>query len=197
MCLSGQAWGFFRNLVEEISDSRLTYMSILVEIQDCCRIGQLIKFEASGNPRVNRNTNTRKLYISRGIESFLASNKPLVEQTRADFSDFVSGELVKVALHLDHKHCLIARLEPPADEVWEIRIYDTEPQLRFYGRFAECDTFVALTGPMEKSSIFRRKWNYSRIKRACTAEWRRLFRSPALCKGEDIDAYLSSNAYLE
>jgi hypothetical protein len=123
----------------------------------------------------------------------LDGDRPLVQETRADFSDFVSGELVTIALYLDHVDCFLARLEPPKDAIWEIRIYDTEPQLRFYSRFAECDTFVALMGPTQKSWIFRRKLNHDKIKQACAAEWNRLFRTPALSKGDDINAYLSSN----
>jgi len=170
-------------------------MSISDEIEEHCRIGSLIRFEASGNPRAHEldETTFRKLYITRGIHSFLASDRHFVEDTRADFSDFAYGEMIKVALHLDHILCFLARLEPPQDEIWELRIYDTEPQLRFFGRFAERDTFVALMGPTEKSRFFRPKIDHNKIKRACIAEWNRLFNSPALSKGDDIDAYLSGN----
>lgn len=173
-------------------------MSILDEIKEHCRIGGLIKFEPLGNPRADKipEAARRRLYISRGIQSFLDRDEPLVAETRADFSDFVLGELVRVALHFNHIDCFMARLERPEDEIWEMRIYDTEPQLRFYGRFAECNVFVALTGPMRKSRLFRRPWDYRRLKQACRAEWDRLFRSAALSKGEDINAYLSSNVDL-
>jgi hypothetical protein len=169
-------------------------MSILDEIEEHCRRGSLVKFAAGGNPRHQiSKLPPRQLYISRGIQRFLESDRHLVEETRADFSDFVQGELVRVALHLDHADCFLARLERPVDEIWEIRIYDTEPQLRFYGRFAACDVFVALLGPTEKSWIFPRRLNHDRIKLTCAAEWRRLFRTLALSEGDNIYAYLSGN----
>ncbi len=169
-------------------------MSIIDEIEGHCQRGSLIMFEAVGNPRQQiSGLKQRKLYVSPGIQGFLDSDRRLVEATRGDFSEFVSGELIRVALHLDHFECLMARLEPSVAEIWEIRIYDIEPQLRFYGRFAECDCFVALMGPREKSWFSRKKLDHNRIKKACTAEWNRLFKSAALSKGEDINAYLSSN----
>ncbi|MGA9721241.1 MAG: hypothetical protein WBQ86_02205 [Candidatus Binatus sp.] len=173
-------------------------MSILDEINAQCQIGSLIKFEATGDPREHRipESARRKLFISRGIQRFLQSDRHLVEETRADFSDFVMGELIQVALHVDHKDCWLARLERPEEEIWEIRIYDTTPQLRFYGRFAGQDTFVALMGPQEKSRVWRRTLNYDNIKKACAAEWNRLLKNPALSKGDDINAYLSSNVDL-
>jgi hypothetical protein len=106
------------------------------------------------------------------------------------------GEMIRVALHLDHVDCFLSRLEPPADEIWEIRIYDVEPQLRFHGRFAEQDTFLALTGPLSKLRIFRSRLNHEKIKRACADEWRRLFKHPPLSAGDEINAYLSSNVDL-
>ena len=113
-------------------------MSILDEIEEHCHRGSLIRFEATGDPRAHRvpESERRKLFISRGIQSFLDSEKHLVEETRAHFGDFVMGKLIQLALHLDHKDCWLARLERAHEEIWVIRIYDTEPQLRFYGRFA-------------------------------------------------------------
>jgi len=170
-------------------------MSIIDEIDQDCRAGSLIRFEPTGDPREHQvaESGRRRLFISRGIQSFVESDKYLVQETRADFSDFVMGELIQVALHTDHKDCWLARLERAEEEVWEIRIYDTTPQLRFYGRFAQQDVFVALMGPQEKSRFWHRKLNYENIKKACTAEWNRLFKHQPLSKGDDIDAYLSSN----
>jgi hypothetical protein len=148
----------------------------------------LIRFESVGNPRAHRVPTfaQRRLHISREIQNFLDSDRSLVEEIRADFSDFAMGEWIRVALHLDHVDCFLARLEPSAEEIWEIRIYDVEPQPRFFGRFAEQDSFVALTGPFSKSRIFRSRVNHERIKRACAAEWRGLFKHSPLSAGDEI-----------
>jgi hypothetical protein len=51
----------------------------------------------------------------------------------------------------------MARLKEASEEVWEIRIWDIDPQIRFFGRFAERDTFIALLGPVRKSRFFLEK----------------------------------------
>ncbi len=85
----------------------------------------------------------------------------------------------------------MARLEDDDDEVWELRIWDTKPQLRFFGRFADRNVFIALIGPVSRWRLF---WqDYEAIKDACKGEWARLFgaRDP-VTQGDDIDAYLTN-----
>jgi hypothetical protein len=119
----------------------------------------------------------------------LKSDRPLAAETEADFDDFILGKSFDVALDLDHKFCLMARLEHASEEVWEIRIYDTTPQMRFFGRFAGHNVFVVLIGPIGR---VKATFNWSRIKRRCVAEWRKLFTHPPVTKGDDINAYLSN-----
>ena len=83
----------------------------------------------------------------------------------------------------------MARLERASEEVWEIRIYDTRPQIRFFGRFADRNVFVALIGPIGRANA---TFNWDRIKRQCIGEWRKLFTYLPVAKGDDIDAYLSN-----
>jgi hypothetical protein len=171
-------------------------MSILDEIEGHRQRGTLIKFEAIGDPRAHRTRELvqRTLYISEPLQSFLESTRSLAATAQAELSDFVSGKQITVSLSLNHEDCFMARLQDPAEEVWEIRIYDDSEQvhLRFFGRFAERDIFVALT-KAEKSWFRRRKVDHKRMKQTCKDEWARLFKHGPLSKGDDLNAYLSSN----
>jgi hypothetical protein len=75
--------------------------------------------------------------------------------------------------------------------VWEIRIWDTKPQLRLFGRFAAKDVFVALIGPVGR---FRITWQgFEQIKLQCISQWQQLFGTEEpVTKGDDIDAYISN-----
>lgn len=131
----------------------------------------------------------RALYVSAGIRAFLESYRSLAPETEADFDEIILGERFDVALRLDHQYCRMARLDEASEEVWEIRIYDTTPQLRFFGRFADRDMFVALIGPIGR---IRRTLNWRGIKRQCIADWDKLFTYPPVTNGDDVDVYLSN-----
>jgi hypothetical protein len=169
-------------------------MSILDEIKTRCNVGDLFIVEPSKDIRAHRvaASERRTLYVSHEIHQFLESDRPLAGETQNDFNDFILNQEFDVALHLDHQFCFMARLDAPSQEVWEIRVYDTEPQLRFFGRFAKRNIFVALIGPVPRWKMIGR---YERIKRQCIAEWRALFSYNPIIKGDDIHAYLS-NVYL-
>jgi hypothetical protein len=166
-------------------------MSILDEIEAHVRKGRLFVVQAVNEIRAGRVplSERRKLYVSPEIETFLKSDRHLAAETEQDFDEIVLGERFDVALESNHQHCRMARLHEPADEVWEIRIYDTAPQLRFFGRFAQRDVFIALIGPIGR---IRRTLNWKGIKRECIADWQRLFSYEPVRKGDDIDAYLTN-----
>jgi hypothetical protein len=165
-------------------------MSILDEIEAHIKTGRLVMVQPLNEIRAYQAPDERRaLYVSPGIYRFLKSDRPLAAETEADFDDIVLGKSFEVGLELDHEYCLMTRLDPPSEEVWEIRIYDTRPQIRFFGRFAGRNIFVALVGPIRRSKA---KFNWNRIKRQCVQEWRNLFTYAPVTKGDDIDAYLSN-----
>lgn len=85
----------------------------------------------------------------------------------------------------------MARLNHPDDEVWEIRILDTEPQWRLFGRFAVRDTFVALIGPIDHDEVSDDE-DFEEVKAHCKAEWDRLFGLPNRpVRGKKIYDYIS------
>ena len=88
----------------------------------------------------------------------------------------------------------MARLDPSRDEVWEIRIHEARPQLRFFGRFAQPDVFVALIGPVKRGDLFGTGWD--RAKRDCQSEWRRLLGLNPPVIGRTIADYISRNVHV-
>jgi hypothetical protein len=153
-------------------------MSILDEIEKICNEESPRLFLLEPSSRNLRASSVpveerRKIYISREIKGFLESDDPLAEDTQVDLERFILGHLIVVALQRDHKKCRMARLNRPNDEVWEMRIYEANPQLRLFGRFACRDIFVALIGPEDRN--FLEEEDFEEIKRDCKAEWNRLF----------------------
>lgn len=169
-------------------------MSILDEIDARWKEGRLVKVEPS-YPRARgaEVLEPRELYITPEIKEFLASDRPLAVQASADFTEFIHGERLEASVYSDHEfYCRMSRLDEAREAVWEIRVWDLEPQLRFYGRFAKRNLFIILYGPVEKSRFFRRRINHGPIKQACINSWQSMFGYDPLTEGDDINAYLSN-----
>src|SRR5579863_4491323 len=166
-------------------------MSIYAEIQAHLRSGRLIMFEPSDEIRAHRVPTSlrRTVYVTPEIMEFLKSDQYLAAETDADIADIALGERFDVALGENHVYCRMARLMPSSDEVWEIRIYDTTPNLRFFGRFADRDVFVILIGPISRIGKTLR-WNS--LKSSCISSWNTLFTYSPVQSGDDIDDYLSN-----
>ncbi len=163
------------------------------EIEVHVEAERLFKIEPEGDFRSKEipPSKRRRIYVRPEVKAFLDSDDPLAGNTQADLNEYILRGTFNVTLQLDHQDCLMARLDRPSDEVWEIRIYDYDtPQLRLFGRFARLDTFIALVGPYSRRKLWWK--SYEAIKRACKTVWKSLFgsRSP-ISKGDDIDAYLS------
>jgi hypothetical protein len=74
-------------------------------------------------------------------------------QLRAQLDTFTAGGLISVAQEpfTKPKATYMARVDPAADEVWDIRSVDPRPAIRVLGCFAETDLFVALTWEYRKN----------------------------------------------
>jgi hypothetical protein len=155
-------------------------MSISDDIRHRIAENRLIDL-APGLPSIPR---ARRLLISQGIAAMVFGpwdNDEWEERCgklRADFDRFISGDRLPVAADRmnDRKGTsYLKRLEPGDKEIWEIRSRDPKPALRVFGRFAECDVFVALT--CEKRADLgdgmTRQWRHAQVE--CATEWRNLF----------------------
>ena len=118
-------------------------------------------------------------------------------QLRGDLDAFVEGRRISVANHPYEKDrtAYIARVDPVAAEIWDIRSIDPSPSIRVLGCFAERDLFVALVwshryhldgpgGPLWEAFIKRAQ-----------LEWRRLFLTYIPCSGSEISDYISENFF--
>jgi hypothetical protein len=171
-------------------------MSILGEIEARWREGRLIKVEPS-YPRARgaETLEPRELYVTPEISEFLASDRELAVNASADFTEFIHGERWEASVYSVHEfYCRMSRLDKAGEAVWEIRVWDIEPQLRFYGHFAKRNIFIILCGPIEKSRsrFFRRRIDHDRIKQICISTWRSMFSDDPLAEGDDINVYLSN-----
>ena len=172
-------------------------MSILDEIQRRCEESppRLIKLTVSAkDPGTAFAPTPRTMFITPAIQNYLDSDAPLAEAARADLERFILGKLVVASLYRDHKDGLIARLDKPKDEIWEIRILDSDPQLRIFGRFACPDVFVALVGPIEHEFVETDE-EYEEYKTNCMNDWLNLFGfspSISIIGSNNINDYISN-----
>lgn len=81
----------------------------------------------------------------------------------------------------------MARVDPIEDEVWDIRSIDPRPGIRCLGRFAEKDTFIALTWD------YRENFNWKYEIQRCKEVWKELFGTTPPLAGASLDDYLSGN----
>jgi hypothetical protein len=66
-------------------------------------------------------------------------------ELRAEIDRFIDGKTIFVRAESEEgTKALLARLNPSADEVWELRSLKPKPSLRIFGTFVEKNSFVAL-----------------------------------------------------
>lgn len=114
---------------------------------------------------------------------------------RADLDMFTEGKIISVAEdpYKKPKSTYMARVDPPRDEVWDIRSRDPKPGVRVLGCFCETDTFIALVWDYRAllNGPGSREWRDLIVK--CKAEWRKLFHPYQPHSGSKISDYVSKN----
>ena len=126
-------------------------MAIRDQIRGCCA-GPAPKLLCL-SPLVRSTPVIRTLFVSVEVNDVIhppwAPNRNGYRQSqfRAFLDAFVAGDWISVAENPRKKpsNAFLARVEPAADEIWDIRCIDPKPGIRCFGAFAERDTFVALT----------------------------------------------------
>ncbi len=113
---------------------------------------------------------------------------------RADLEMFVEGRLISVAEdpYKKPKSAYMARIDPPEDEVWDIRSRDPRPGIRVLGLFSEKDTFVALTYELREAlgGPGSKEWRDARER--CKTRWRGLFNPYLPLSRSDANEYVSN-----
>jgi hypothetical protein len=178
----------------------LTYMSIRDEIQNRVAEGRMLHLPHS-IPSAERK---RDMFVSEEVGQVVMPpwetnvDGLRFSMLRAHLDVFTSGGLISIASdpYSKPKATYMARIDPPADEVWDIRSIDPRPAIRVLGCFAETDLFVALTWEyrMNLGGPDSKEWRDFREK--CKAKWRGLFPAYQPFTGETANEYVSENAHV-
>jgi hypothetical protein len=136
----------------------------------------------------------RKLYVVPDLYNFLETKQSDTRQAnyqkelRADLDAYTKGEYRTVRLrHRKGSNSQLARLESPNEEVWEVQIRGTKPQIRAIGRFACKDSFVAFFWKPHDELTTEEQWRQAKIR--CQTEWMNLFFPSAPVR---VDDYISN-----
>lgn len=111
-----------------------------------------------------------------------------------DFDRFIEGRLISVSLDRPYskpKTTYMARLDPPEDDVIEIRSRDPKPGIRVFGRFADKDVYVALNWEYRENLGGPQDKEFDREREICKAEWRKLFNTNPSINGTQIHDYFA------
>jgi hypothetical protein len=165
-------------------------MLIQEEIENLCRRGRLVALSSLDW----RAPIKRRVYVSPDLHRFLNQQSASPETNRDRrrlqrlFDRFISGQVISVALKRYPKGSDLKRLSPKHEEVWEFKVRSATPQLRIFGRFAEVNEFVALTGPVDRSNC-----DYPSEIDRCQQEWNSLFPGYSPVRGSKASDYISTN----
>jgi hypothetical protein len=121
---------------------------------------------------------------------------------RAELESFVHGDRMTISWDPSKaRDAKMGRLDPIADEVWDVRSQEPSPGLRVFSRFAEKDVLVALTCSPRSISVSwldrlpllgrdSRQWRDAIIE--CKRDWNILFPAYEPLRGDDLDDYISN-----
>lgn len=174
-------------------------MSIRDEIQSRVAEGRMFHLPHS-IPSVERK---RTLFVSQEVSQVVMPPwETSVEGLRfsllrAHLDVFTGGGLISVASNpfTKPKATYMARIDPPEDEVWDIRSIDPSPAIRVLGCFAETDLFIALTWAYRKDLGGPGSKEWRDFRERCKAMWRALFPAYQPLKGAAISDYVSESAH--
>lgn len=159
-------------------------------IQTLCDEGKLFHVESLRW----RAPEVRQIHVSADIHRFLEteSDDPGTNRDRkklqALFDAFIAGDSISATLEETVMRTDLKRLSPGSNEVWEFKIGKKKfIQWRVFGRFAEFNHFVALTGPSDRTNI-----DIAEQIVTCQDKWRTLFGYLPPLSGSDIDDYFSA-----
>jgi hypothetical protein len=171
-------------------------MSIRVEINHRVEQKRLFRLprELVGEPV------ERTMFVSQEVYGAISgpwvlSDTYQMAMLRANLDMFTQGKIISIAEdpYQKPKSTYMARVDPPEDEVWDIRSRDPKPGIRVLGCFAETDTFIALVWGTRKSLGGPRSREWRNLVESCKAEWRKLFHPYQPHTGSTISDYVSRN----
>jgi hypothetical protein len=145
----------------------------------------------------------RALYLSipvlreiTGTNTNVAFHKCKMDIERV-FDSWVKGDEIRVSTKGSGKGATLAKLDPPPDGVWELRITEPRVQFRVFCQFAKKDFLVAtaienrgvLGNKYTANGKFAREWQ--RVLQHSNKEWGRLFPTFDPLSTPDLNLLLS------
>jgi len=170
----------------------LTYMSMRAEInvllgKELFHLKPLMPSQRVG----------RTMFISKEINAVVhpewapTSKGIRFARMRGTLDAFTEGRRITVADDPYNKHpkATMARTDPVRDQVFDLRCLDPAPGIRVFGRFAEMDTFVAVTWEY-RENINGRDFDAAVVR--CINGWHKLFPTTPLFSGRNLNEYVSN-----
>jgi hypothetical protein len=175
----------------------LTYMSIQDKIDSLCVDRRLFRVRPSW-PGLQE---VRVIYVTPGIIVLLEGpwadrqTEKRWNRARQQIDDFIDGKRLTLRTAPRKKStCFMSQLDPPDNEIWEIRCRDPKPGLRIFGSFATLNVFVGLTWDYHEDLGPEEDWK--RAIRNYQAQWQMHFTAPAFT-GSYPHGYLTKAVILD
>lgn len=171
-------------------------MSIRDAIRDQVADGKLVNLPPAvkGVPRTRALLVTEEIFKLVDSPSGSTDERMRFARLRADLDYFTAGGVITVCEEpYQAKSAYMARIDPVADEVWDIRSRDPKPGLRVFGSFSEQDTFVCLYWKWRKDLGGPRSKSWRDARETCKAEWRKMFYPFVPFRGSSLNEYVSGN----
>jgi hypothetical protein len=170
-------------------------MLIQAKIKSLCDAGilSLIPQSWPGLPKM------RAMYASKLIGDLIMGpwsdqqEEKRAFELRAEIDWFIDGK--RLFLRPDHEvgtSAWLARLDPPSEEVWEIRSIKPKPSLCILGTFAQRDVFVALIWAKRTSLGAGDSKEWEELIEQFKQEWHNYFSEFSPFTGHYPDDYISN-----
>lgn len=149
----------------------------------------------------------RRLYLAAGLYREMGDHRSGLKffgqmpAVQAVFKRWVCGDSVSMRLNDNGHEALLARLKPPPEDIWELRVTEPKPQLRIFACFAATDILVGMSAVNRDrlGRAFARSGRQSKLwteaMYGCQAEWRRLFGGAAAFRGRQARDYVSKDGF--
>lgn len=169
------------------------------------RIDELVKGNALIPFRLEGVKARRALFMTHEMQRVMSNPVSSVNffQQKAEiisfFERWVGGGLIAIRLTQEGKDAELARLMPPPEEIWEIRLLAPRPQVRVFGRFAARDMLVVTAAHNRDqlgsatSRTGKRNQSWLRAMYDCERDWNRIFGGAEPLRGYAIGDYVSEN----
>jgi hypothetical protein len=149
-----------------------------------------------------RHNEIRQMYVSEEVNARITGpwadgpDEFRCGKAHADLLAFTYRDPLVIAKDPRHGGSSYAsRLQPPGDEVWDIRCVDPAPGIRVLGRFANKNVFIGLTWEIRLNlkDFDSREWRDAIVR--CGREWRLLFPAYDPLMGEYFADYLTDGVF--